>query len=142
MKGVVVFLVSLVFACEAMADDTFQIIPYGSGRMGGAPVPTFLYWALVINEATGQMYNCQVPMRTGQLAPAPNLVCAKATGTRPPPGPALLSDSEVNNANVIGTFMAIWKIDQRTGDVTFCGSGGTRTHGNAVDWSCVTVPLP
>ena len=92
MKGVVVFLVSLVFACEAMADDTFQIIPYGSGRMGGAPVPTFLYWALVINEATGQMYNCQVPMRMGQLAPAPQPCVRKATGTRPPPGPALLSD--------------------------------------------------
>jgi hypothetical protein len=116
----------------AFAADHFQIIPLGSSGI----MTSQKHAALVIDTESGDAFQCQGDW-TGPTPPSVTCRKIKIDSGSPGKGPAELY-ANINLKQ--GGYTAIWKVNQTTGDVTFCNASTSDfppTH-----WSCGTGRLP
>jgi hypothetical protein len=94
---------------------------------------------LVIDQTSGTIFVCTASYFGDAAANTPILGCVqgKVTIGTMPAGPAELSPFLAART---AAYAAIWKIDQNTGNVTFCGSRAPTA--GLVEWMCSTAALP
>jgi hypothetical protein len=141
MKRIVASLILTFATTQAFAEDKYQLIPVVSVPYGNIQVSG----AVVVQLSNGQIIaachgNIKATAPVGQFG----MDCRKASvvqGTIPP-GPAIASPYQVApNLSVVSPV--IWKINQVSGDVTFCAaSEWTYEPDSFSDWHCATARLP
>jgi hypothetical protein len=131
----------VLVATQANAADVYQLHPLfsASGTQGGTLLNS--HFVLIVNTTTGETMHCMVryrPEPRGGQEIFPFKACTKSgmkTGSMPP-GLAVLSALSNTHPPNDTMLPAIWKIDQSTGRVTFCGAAGWTFDGAALEWQC------
>ena len=137
--GVLAFF---ALVADAIAADKYQIIPLDALERASPPIITQFHSALVFNLQTGEVVYCYAsylagPVPGGSVNPGSCQKDKVPVGTMPP-GPATLSDYRHPKT---ARYPAIWKVDQSTGVMTFCGRGAEQPLLSS-DWYCETIAMP
>jgi hypothetical protein len=130
----IVFMLLLSLVAKAAAADTYQIIPTETAT--SADLHTHGYQAIVLNITTGDIRYCNAvydsSTNPGTII-SHNCVKDQVVTGPIPPGPAELATYNMQHKAVAPAF---WKVDQSTGNVTFCA----RFFGNPIylpsKWVC------
>jgi hypothetical protein len=124
----------MISAIPAFAADKYQVIPFYSLYLS----PNSRYVAMILDTTNGESFSCSADVRQGN-APRTQVYCKKANVAKGsmPSGPAEPSPNRPNNSD----FLGIWKIDQTSGNVTFCGVVNSGPPG-PYSWYCATQPPP
>jgi hypothetical protein len=134
MRYIIAILLVFSSATGVLAADKYQLIHLLSTVNSQKEV----HVSLVTNLSTGDFYSCAASVNTGTEVKYVQCTKSKINSGTMPGGPAFVSyPSSSNSTSPI--YAGLWKIDQSSGDVTFCEAAAAIPP---TTWSCGVGKLP
>jgi hypothetical protein len=140
-----ILLGMIIFSSNALA-DRFQIFPLSSYPVSVKKKPVHANLAIIESD-NGAIFRCSAPVYEQENLPPTlpyGIACTKdnvISAVKPGPGTIALVPLAPPIRQFNDNFVAFWKINADTGDVSFCSTTTSLVHpGNA--WVCAGTPLP
>ena len=147
MRSIFALLFFLGLGAAACAADQYQLIAMENWVSGSREYRT----ALVVDGKAGALHTCLALVdRTRPPMKLSAVFCEKGnfkSGNIPPgDGTAAVADLDPNKGGGVGQgqsgYVGVWRIEQSSGRVTFCGAQEAKPTNAKRDWVCQSANLP